>query len=163
MDVPTTKPVSKRKLRPIGVLLFTGAYFLLALLSLARLVTTGIYREQLRYEGWLTAWDSAWGPCLTALSLATLVASVAAFKGLRRGRIGLLAVLGIWTAVFAWGTYFETYMLFREMPNAADALRYPGFWWEQSFPIRCLIWLVFNYWYFFGKRTRCFYSENGAE
>ena len=146
-----------RAKRPLGIYLFTLAYSapaaLVLILTLSALANASMYNEN--------PWDTTHGPIATIASLFVLVSSVATFRGSRIGRAcltGCLGVLllGMFVASARWGAELRGPL---GCSCSIACMVREG--WQFGPPIAwvtLVLLYAFHCWYFFGPRTRQFYS-----
>lgn len=148
-----------RPKRPLGIYVFTliyaalSAFVLIATLSLLPTANATMY--------YVNPWDTQQGPVTAITSLTVLVSSIAAFRGSRIGRACLTAsVLASLLGLFALNMWLAAELL--EMPgcsgNVACMVRDGWQLGPPTFWVTLALFFAFHCWYFFGPRTRQFYS-----
>ena len=100
-----------------------------------------------------------WAPYEIALLVAFISAAWAAWAAIKHGREVFLALLTIIVLLNLQEDYYGVPYLISLANLDPELWVSPSFWWDISEGARYVFWLLFNYWYFFSRHARNFYSQ----
>lgn len=144
---------SIRRQRPLGVWVLTVCHTVYAALGIFGWSQGSIGSIP---HGWSQATVEQ-APYIVVLFVGLLASTWGAWLGNRHARVLLLSLLTI-----AIGLSLREVLL-SVWTVSGEASRNPEQWrsallWSATTGLALLLWLVLNYWYFLGKRTRHFYA-----
>jgi hypothetical protein len=143
--------------RPIGIVVLSLLYIGYSAIALMYLLRQTGWSEN-DCDGCINPWTRGYGAYLTALWSLMLVSSIGALFGSKICRMGLLVALAIEISLVGVESYHAVPYLLDVAANKPSEWRSISFWWLLLLPVRWLLWLVLNFWYFLGPRTRSFYA-----
>lgn len=154
---------------PLGAGFLCASYIFLACLVLLSLIESANYQDP--YEGLYglddsppNVWETGAGPYLVAFWLTVLLSAIGAIFASGVARATLVGVLVLRACVALVNDVWGAANVMTPMDERRDSFLWAlGVWWQYAELWLWLVWfgwLGFNAWYFFGPRTRHFYSRH---